>query len=211
MKAPTLDDVEFNLPPNSKQVNYRLGSANKNRLLIFKPRQFLKKSFQAKVLDRYPPYPYDRSYYEFPGSSLSQFCFPSGIQFTQERTVPTHFNFILTLANGQRVYGTSLIFDETLSTEMKNVLKTQGHVYNVNLDAIFTQKAICILSHYSFMDSFKEVLKQLYRIHLSNTPIPIERYIVNIMEEIPVPDKQGQIQVCHEIGNQEVVFFRAID
>jgi hypothetical protein len=43
---------------------------------------FLKKKFQAKVLDRYPPQ--DRSYYPFPGESLSLFCFPSGIQFTVE-------------------------------------------------------------------------------------------------------------------------------
>lgn len=60
------------------------------------------------------------------------------------------------------------------------------------------------------MDSFKEILKQLYRIHLSNTPIPIERYIVNIMEEIPVPDK-GNILVFHEIGNQTVPFYRPLD
>ncbi len=84
---------------------------------------------------------------------------------------------------------------------MKNQLKLRGHVYNVNIDGIYSQKAICILSHYAFMDSFKEILKQLYRIHLSHTPIPLERFIVNIMEEIPVPDKAGQLRVLHEIGN----------
>ena len=68
-----------------------------------------------------------------------------------------------------------------------------------------------MLSHYSFIDSFKEVLKQLYRIHLSHTPIPIERFIVNVMEEIPVPDKQGQVQILHEIGNQAIPFYRAVD
>ena len=61
------------------------------------------------------------------------------------------------------------------------------------------------------MDSFKEVLKQLYRIHLSHTPIPIERFIVNVMDEIPVPDRQGQLQVLHEIGNIQVPFHRAVD
>ena len=30
------DDVEFNLLPNSKQVNYRLGKTVKNRLLCYK-------------------------------------------------------------------------------------------------------------------------------------------------------------------------------
>lgn len=44
------------------------------------------------------------------------------------------------------------------------------------------------------MHSFREILKQLYRIHLSSSSIPIERYIVNIMDEIPVPDK-GNILV----------------
>lgn len=78
---------------------------------------------------------------------------------------------------------------------MKNNLKAKAHLYNVNVDNIYTQKAICILSHYAFMDSFKEILKQLYRIHLSHTQIPIERYIVNIMEEIPVPDKSGHVLV----------------
>ena len=69
---------------------------------------------------------------------------------------------------------------------MKNKLKSN---YVQNVDNIYSQKAICILSHYAFMDPFKEILKQIYRIHLSNTPIPIERYLVNILNEIPVPDK----------------------
>jgi hypothetical protein len=30
------EDVEFNLPLNMKQVNYRLGKGAKNRLLCFK-------------------------------------------------------------------------------------------------------------------------------------------------------------------------------
>ncbi len=51
-----------------KQVNYRLGKVVKNRLLCFKYRDFLKKKFEAKVLDRYPFEGRDRSYYEFPDS-----------------------------------------------------------------------------------------------------------------------------------------------
>jgi hypothetical protein len=62
--------------------------------------QYLKKRFQAKVLDRYPPFQHDRTYYPFPGDILSQFCFPSGIQFETQRGVPTHFSFILTDAAG---------------------------------------------------------------------------------------------------------------
>jgi hypothetical protein len=105
---------------------------------------------------------------------------------------------MLTDAAGARIYGTAVTFDETLTPELRTQVRSKGHVY---AEQIYTQKAICVLSHYSFIDSFKEVLKQLYRIHLSHTPIPLERFVVNIMEEIPVPDKQGQVQVLHEIGN----------
>jgi len=31
-----LDDIEFNLPPHLKQVNYRLGKVTKNRLLCYR-------------------------------------------------------------------------------------------------------------------------------------------------------------------------------
>lgn len=46
---------------------------------------------------------------------------------------------------------------------------------------------------------------------MSHTQIPIERYIVNIMEEIPVPDKSGQVLVHHEIGEKKISFTRPID
>jgi len=172
----------------------------------------LRKRFKPRVLDRYPATDEDRPYYPFPGNDLSLFCFPQGIQLTTaQRGVPAHFNFILTEAAGSRIYGSVLVFDETLSTEMKNRVREKGCVYNVNLDQIYTQKAICILSHYGFLDSFKEVLKQIYRIHLSHTPIPIERYIINIMEEIPVPDKSGHIQIIHDMGDQQISFVRVVD
>ena len=91
---------------------------------------FLKKKFEAKVLDRYPFEGRDRQYYQFP-QSLSSFCFPSGIQFTSERTTPTYFSFILTDEQGQHIFGTALIFDEILSPELKNKLR-QNYVYNVD-------------------------------------------------------------------------------
>lgn len=60
------------------------------------------------------------------------------------------------------------------------------------------------------MESFKTLLEMIYRIHLSNTPIPIERYIVNIMDEISVPDK-GNVLIQYEIGNSKIPFYRPID
>ncbi len=74
---------------------------------------FLKYKFQAKVLDRYPNAIKDRHYYQYP-DSLSQFCFPSGIQFTKYRSTPSYFSFNLTDSEGQHIYGTTLLFDEIL-------------------------------------------------------------------------------------------------
>ena len=40
--------------------------------------------------------------------------------------------------------------------------------------------------------------------------IPIERFITNIIDEIPLPDK-GTILVHHEIGTETIPFYRPID
>lgn len=40
--------------------------------------------------------------------------------------------------------------------------------------------------------------------------IPIERYIVNIMDEIPLPD-EGKLLVQHEIHGETASFFRPTD
>jgi hypothetical protein len=73
-------------------------------------------------------------------------------------------------------------------------------------------KAICILSHYSFNQQFKQILKQLYRIQISNSrnKIPLERQVVNIIDEIPLPD-EGRLLVQHELEGQVVSFFRPTD
>ena len=72
------------------------------------------------------------------------------------------------------------------------------------------QKAIWIISHYSFINNYKEFLKSLYSIQFAKTPIPIERYIWNFADEIPVPDK-GNILVEYDIGNTNIPFYIPID
>lgn len=75
---------------------------------------------------------------------------------------------------------------------------------------MWTQKAICILSHFSFSESFKQVLKKIYQIHLSqNMKIPIERFIMNVIDEVPLPDK-GNIMIQHDM-EETILFFRPVD
>jgi len=60
------------------------------------------------------------------------------------------------------------------------------------------------------MDNFKQILNQIYRMHLSTTlNIPLERFVVNIMDEVPLPDK-GNILIQHEI-EETISFCRPVD
>lgn len=71
-------------------------------------------------------------------------------------------------------------------------------------------KALCIISHYSFVTSCKEFLKSIFSIQFAQTPIPMERYICNFIDEIPVPDK-GNILVEYEFGANKIPFHIPID
>ena len=54
----------------------------------------------------------------------------------------------------------------------------------------------------------RQVLKKLYQVHLSqNMHLPIERMIVNIMDEVPLPDLGNNMVVYDDTIN----FYRPID
>jgi hypothetical protein len=61
-------------------------------------------------------------------------------------------------------------------------------------DVVYVPKAVCILSHWPFLDAFRQYLTTLYRVSLTPTPVCIERYVCNLMHEVPVPP-QGKIEV----------------
>lgn len=157
----------------------------------------MKRKLRAKILDRYPPEGNDRKYYPFP-NAIADFVFPSGITLKTEQGSPEFFNFSLTDQDGNHIFGTCLLFDEEPSAAFKEKMKS---LYVKNVNEVRPIKALCILSHYSFNEAFKEILKQLFRMQVSNTSmhIPMERYIVNLIDEIPLPD-EGKILVQHEIS-----------
>jgi hypothetical protein len=110
---------------------------------------------------------------------------------------PTSFSFILTQCEGIRSYGTCLIFDEIFPESLMNQLEEEN--IPKGKKPLFIQKSLVILSHHPFLGEFKEVLKQVYRIHLSKSEFPLERIICNFVDEIPLPDK-GEIEVLYELG-----------
>ena len=52
---------------------------------------------------------------------------------------------------------------------------------------LFYTRSVCILSYYPFFQSFRECLKEIYRLANSPGVIPIERYIINLCCETPMP------------------------
>lgn len=123
--------------------------------------------------------------------------------------MPKSFSFILTDIDGNRTFTSVLHFDEAAAPFLK-ALVPKGKS-PINLDKLQCPKAIAIVSHHSFQDAFKQILTQLYRIHLSSDmPTPLERFLVNIMDEIPLPD-QGNLLVQHEIGTYIIPFYRPVD
>lgn len=162
----------------------------------------LKTRFSPKILDRYPPE--DRKDEPFM-ADIAHFCFPTGIQLKRLHITPQSHHFILTKGEGNRQYGTVLTFDEQCSRGLKRKLK---HAKQEDYNSIWTQKAIVILSRYSFFESFKQVLNKLYQVHLSqNMHIPIERFVLNIMDEVPLPDL-GNTMVAYE---ENINFYRPVD
>ena len=152
--------INWDVPEGYKKLAYSVGTRGiLNRLLCLKTRDLTKQKIKAKVLDRYPPEGKDRHYYPFP-TSISDFCFPSGISLKYQSGSPEFFNFNLTDMNGIYIYGSCLIFDEEPSRALREKLR-QYHVRSTS--QIRTIKAICILSHYSFNAAFKDILCQLYR------------------------------------------------
>ena len=104
-------------------MTYRLG-LKKDRLLSFMKIDLLKTRFTPKVLDRYPPE--DRPEMPF-HESISNFCFPMGIQLHRAHIPPNSFHFILTGAEGQRNYGSVLFFDEQCPRGLKRKLRHAKH------------------------------------------------------------------------------------
>ncbi|CAM9964731.1 unnamed protein product, partial [Phaeothamnion confervicola] len=69
--------------------------------------------------------------------------------------------------------------------------------------AEYAPKALVLLSHYPFYSVYATFLQQLYRISLSDAPLPIERYIANFVCEVPLPP-QGQIEVIYALPDRAV-------
>lgn len=83
---------------------------------------------------------------------------------------PKHFTFVQTNEKQVRKYAINFIFYEICPKETIEILQSYT---KEELKTIYVPKSLCLISQYSFFDSYKNLLRQLYRLHISQLTIPI--------------------------------------
>ena len=91
--------------------------------------------------------------------------------FSREMKTPVYYSFVKEDEKGNVQYGTMLKFYESPSHIIKEYFKTY-HFYD--FDKLFSPKILCLTSSFSFTEQQLEILKQIYRIHMSTMSVPIE-------------------------------------
>lgn len=161
--------------------------------------------FSATVLDRYPLF--DRVDAVFP-EGVELFCFPEGIKLYDSIPPPSFHSFIHTSEEGIHSLGCCLKFYEPMEVMHCDRLKALFPSKNDELDDsnYFVPKSLCLISRWPFIESFREVLCQFYRLSLSQIELPIERYICNFIDDVPAPPKEGQKDINYYILDQMIKF-----
>ena len=108
---------------------------------------------------------------------------------------------------GEKIFSVCILFYESFSSEfIQNFTDINNKEECIK---IVSPKVICISSRQGFIKPFREILKQLYRLQISNMMIPLERIICNFMDEIPIPDL-GNTKIEYEIGEKIIEFYKPI-
>jgi hypothetical protein len=202
-------------PPDYVMVKKSI-STNKGRDLyicykIAARRAVEYQAYEPFVLDRFPPFDlYDQP---LEPQGVAMLCFPRGMVMQQRMTLPTFMTFVITQQDGTEMYGAALIFYEQISNYLEVTSATStpstskaaskpGTPSNTSSSTATTEsstaatqrkrvvwcpKCLCLLSHHPHYDIFKTFLNQLYRIAVSPSDLPIERYIGNFFYDVPVP------------------------
>ena len=172
--------------------------------------------FQPEITARYPLVDYEDNPLN---PMILQFCYPSGDVIYPSRSyhLPQVHHFVLTNDRGRKVYGTCLtVYEEFIPqgpwrVQALAVPSDDGSVelsYDNRGKALYIPKVLCILSSWPYLTAFREYLAQLYRLATATNVMdaPIERYVVNLVHEIPAPPP-GAYEVQVSILNSTIRFW----
>ncbi|XP_014853037.1 PREDICTED: C-myc promoter-binding protein-like isoform X3 [Poecilia mexicana] len=174
-------------------------------------------AYKAGLFSRYP----EEDYESFPlPESVPLFCLPMGATIESwpantKYSLPVFSTFVLTGASGEKVYGAAIQFYEPypqecltdtqlsqlglLSPEQCNASPSSSAANAAinpgngaaSASSVYTNKCICLLSHWPFFDAFRKFLTFLYRYSISGPhALPIEKHISHFMHKVPFPSSQ---------------------
>lgn len=146
------------------------------------------------VLDCYPSY---RNDMEFP-HHIHTFCFPNGYQVSTLPKAPTLMTLVLTSSSGHRLYGAVLtMYDDMVSQAVVSDGSGESPPpkKKAKQETQFHPKCLVVVSHHAYFHVFRKFLQQLHRIYQSGTsPLPLERYIANFVNDVPLPPLRSRVQ-----------------
>ncbi|XP_075996896.1 C-myc promoter-binding protein [Genypterus blacodes] len=156
-------------------------------------------AYKAGLLCRYP----EEDYESFPlPESVPMFCLPMGATIEcwpahTKHSLPVFSTFVLTGASGEKVYGAAIQFyefypEENLTERQRSQLGLPGADTGPDGDrSVYSNKSICLLSHWPFFQSFRSFLTFLYRYSISGPhALPLEKHISHFMQSVPFPSIQ---------------------
>jgi len=218
----SLQDVPFafcddryqgrNRPPSpSSAMTDQDGAANEIYQHAERMTRVLNTRYRAAVLDRYPVE-------DHPDTALppqiAMFALPEGLSVKESCPLPTFCIVVFTSNEGKRLYASVLTFHEELPPAALDRMLYGDAPPSSKSAAIAPQKTlwipkcICSLSHWLFFEVHREFLKQLYRVSLTASRVPIERLICNLIYEVPLPPR-GRVRVQYSIADQTCELSRA--
>ncbi|XP_033972875.1 C-myc promoter-binding protein-like isoform X2 [Trematomus bernacchii] len=171
-------------------------------------------AYKAGLFSRYP----EEDYESFPlPESVPLFCLPMGATIecwpaNTKYSLPVFSTFVLTGSSGEKVYGAAIQFYEPFPQVcLTDVQRSQLGLLSPDpvqpasssctetsssspakaQCSVYTNKCICLLSHWPFFDAFRKFLTFLYRYSISCPhALPIEKHISHFMHKVPFPSSQ---------------------
>lgn len=168
--------------------------------------------YTPQILDRYPLEDHENS--SFP-SGLTLFCLPEGMYLTTKPKPASFFSFVQTSDTGSQLIGSCLTFYEPLNESQRKCLDLmidKSSDMDISSSALtkmkfYLPRCLCLISQWPFVSSYKKFLCHIYRLSLTPCYIPLERYICNFLDDIPLPPS-GKMEVSYFIGTEVVHFTR---
>eukprot|EP01038_Epipyxis_sp_PR26KG_P004270 gene4270-6049_t len=148
---------------------------------------------------------------------------------------PIFHSFVNTFEDGSHVLGCCLTFYEQINqlqyeqllnitlSIMSNSSDSTSNIDNGNnrhksnstnkphpfsvppMEEIYVPKCLCIFSSWLFVTSFKKFLVSLYKVSISPSIIPIERFICNIIDDVPAPPP-GRVDINFYFKDEVLTF-----